>query len=140
MSHPDRDGDPAAPRSRSGHAVSVSASGAGPGAGRALLILTQEQAAALRTVLEGYRQYAFSQLLPTAERNERLRQAQTWLARLHELAPPPGGECWLSLSPAELGRLRQLLQVVREQPTLHERWRPELQALAPLFGREDGSA
>jgi hypothetical protein len=144
MSHSDRDpaGDPAAPCSRSGEAASASASASGvhAGPGRALLILRQEQVAALRAVLEGYRAYAFRQLLPTTERNERLRQTQALLGWLHALAPPPGGQCWLSLSLDELGGVRQVLQVVREQPTLRDRWRRELQTLAPLFGWEDGSA
>ncbi|WP_052889461.1 hypothetical protein [Thermogemmatispora carboxidivorans] len=138
MSHPDRDGDPADPRSRSGEAASASGVHAGPG--RVLLILSQEQVAALRAVLEGYRAYAFCQLLPTTERNERLRQTQRLLGWLHELAPPPGSQCWLSLLPDERGSLQHVLQVIREQPALRDRWRRELQVLAPLFGWEDGSS
>ncbi|RAQ94313.1 hypothetical protein [Thermogemmatispora tikiterensis] len=132
----DRDGDPADPSLGHGEGPRMTASGtrAHPSPGRDLLILTQEQVAALRTVLEGYRASAFRQLLPTTERNERLRQTQALLGWLHALAPPPGGECWLNLAPDELDGLRQVLQVVREQPTLRDRWRREFQLLAPLFG------
>jgi hypothetical protein len=137
MSHIDPDGDPAAPRLRFGKAASASDGPAGPG--RTLLILSQEQVAALRAVLAGYRQEAFQHLLPTAERNERLRQTQALLGWLYALAPPPGGQCWLSLSPDQWSCVLQVLQAVRTQPALQERWRQELQALAPLFGQEDGS-
>ncbi len=137
MSHPDPDGDPAAPRLHFGKAASASDGPAGPG--RTLLILSQEQVAALRAVLAGYRQEAFQQLLPTPERNERLRQTQALLGWLYALEPPPGGQCWLSLSPEEGSCLQQVLQAVRTQPALQERWRQELQALAPLLGQDPGT-
>nr|BBH92249.1 hypothetical protein KTA_04480 [Thermogemmatispora argillosa] len=132
MSHPDPDGDPAAPRLHFGKATSASDGPADPG--RTLLILSRDQLAALRAVLAGYRQEAFQHLLPTPERNERLRQIQALLGRLYALEPPPGGQGWLSLSPEEWSCLLQVLQAVRTQPALQERWRQQLQRLAPAFG------
>lgn len=137
MRPPHRDGDPADPRLGGGEGPRITTSGARTPScpGGSLLLLREEQVAALRAVLEGYRQYAFQQVLPTTERNERLRQTQALLGRLHELAPPSGGECWLSLSPDELSRLQQVLQVVHEQPALRQCYGQELAILAGPAGR-----
>ncbi|WP_376797015.1 hypothetical protein [Thermogemmatispora sp.] len=128
----------ASPPAGPGIPSSGAGSSSGSGFARRWLPLTAEQAAALRAVLEGYRQAAFQQQLPTTERNERLRQSQALLARLLALSLPPGGQGGLSLSPEELDSLRQVLQGIRAQPELRERWRPALERLAAVFGWDDG--
>jgi hypothetical protein len=106
----------------------------GAGAASAPLVLRAEQVEALLQLLQGYRQYVLAQEPPTTERNVRLRLAQALQGKLHALQPPPGGELWLTLSPEERARLRQVLQTVHRQPALRERCARQLAALAGLVG------
>jgi hypothetical protein len=81
------------------------------------LVLTAEQVEALQRALQGYRQEAFARELPTAERNARLRLAQSVLGKLLEPSPLPGGRRTLPLTADEQAGLRWLLAAFRAQQT-----------------------